>query len=98
MDYLKQGIGLRAMAQRDPVVEYHREGYDIFVAMLEGVKEECVGALFNAEIKAAPAPAPALAPAAASSVVAEFAPVATTAAPADAAQHDGGGHHATASR
>jgi len=35
MDYLKEGIGLRAMAQRDPLVEYQREGYDMFTAMLE---------------------------------------------------------------
>ncbi len=43
MDYLKEGIGLRAMAQRDPLVEYQREGYDMFVAMLDGLKEESVG-------------------------------------------------------
>ena len=36
MDYLKEGIGLRAMAQRDPLVEYQREGYDMFIGMLEG--------------------------------------------------------------
>jgi hypothetical protein len=41
MDYLKEGIGLRAMAQRDPLVEYQLEGYDMFVRMLEAVKEEC---------------------------------------------------------
>ena len=40
MDYLKEGIGLRAMAQRDPLVEYQREGYDMFIGMLEGLKEE----------------------------------------------------------
>ena len=43
MDYLKEGIGLRAMAQRDPLVEYQREGYDMFTAMLDGLKEESVG-------------------------------------------------------
>src|SRR5262245_45287665 len=42
MDYLKQGIGLRAMAQRDPLIEYQREGFDMFSTMLEGLKEECV--------------------------------------------------------
>ncbi|WP_204902334.1 hypothetical protein, partial [Escherichia coli] len=47
MDYLKEGIGLRAMAQRDPLVEYQREGYDMFQGMLEGLKEESVGFLFN---------------------------------------------------
>ncbi|MDX1874334.1 preprotein translocase subunit SecA [Mycolicibacterium sp. 120266] len=63
MDYLKEGIGLRAMAQRDPLVEYQREGYDMFVAMLDGLKEESVGFLFNVAVEAAPpAPAPQAAP------------------------------------
>ena len=57
MDYLKEGIGLRAMAQRDPLVEYQREGYDMFVGMLDGLKEESVGFLFNVTVEAAPAPA-----------------------------------------
>ncbi len=56
MDYLKEGIGLRAMAQRDPLIEYQREGYDMFAAMLEGIKEETVGHLFNVRVQpAAPA-------------------------------------------
>ena len=46
MDYLKEGIGLRAMAQRDPLVEYQKEGGDMFNAMNEGVKEETVRQLF----------------------------------------------------
>ncbi len=50
MDYLQEGIGLRAMAQRDPLVEYQREGYDLFVAMMDGIKEESVGFLFNVEV------------------------------------------------
>ena len=54
MDYLKEGIGLRAMAQRDPLVEYQREGYDMFIGMLEGFKEESVGFLFNVQVEAAP--------------------------------------------
>ncbi len=64
MDYLKEGIGLRAMAQRDPLVEYQREGYDMFMAMLEGMKEESVGFLFNVSVEAVPAPqvAPVQAP------------------------------------
>ncbi len=57
MDYLKEGIGLRAMAQRDPVIEFQTEGYDMFVGMLEGAKEECVRSLFNAVVKPAQAPA-----------------------------------------
>ncbi|MFT4306382.1 MAG: preprotein translocase subunit SecA, partial [Microbacterium sp.] len=51
MDYLKEGIGLRAMAQRDPLVEYQREGYQLFQAMNEAIKEESVGFLFNLEVK-----------------------------------------------
>ena len=71
MDYLKEGIGLRAMAQRDPLVEYQREGYDMFVGMLEGLKEESVGFLFNVTVEAAPAPA--VAPVAAPAGLAQFA-------------------------
>ncbi len=57
MDYLKEGIGLRAMAQRDPLIEYQREGYDMFSAMLEGIKEETVGHMFNVRVQTAqPAP------------------------------------------
>jgi preprotein translocase subunit SecA len=64
MDYLKEGIGLRAMAQRDPLIEYQREGYDMFVGMLDGLKEESVGFLFNVAVEAAPSPtvAPIAAP------------------------------------
>ena len=68
MDYLQDGIGLRAMAQRDPLVEYQREGYDLFSAMMDAVKEELVGYLFSAEVQVegdqvgakglTPAPAP----------------------------------------
>ncbi|WP_333619348.1 preprotein translocase subunit SecA [Dietzia sp.] len=51
MDYLKEGIGLRAMAQRDPLVEYQREGFDMFTQMLEGLREETVGFVFNAKVQ-----------------------------------------------
>ena len=51
MDYLQEGIGLRAMAQRDPLVEYQREGFDLFSAMMDAIKEELVGFLFNAEVQ-----------------------------------------------
>jgi preprotein translocase subunit SecA len=56
MDYLQEGIGLRAMAQRDPLVEYQREGYDMFAAMMEAIQEESVGFLFNLEVEVEPAP------------------------------------------
>ena len=54
MDYLRDGIGLRAMAQRDPLIEYQREGYELFTAMMEAIKEETVGYLFNVEVQAPP--------------------------------------------
>ena len=53
MDYLKEGIGLRAMAQRDPLVEYQREGFQLFGAMTDAIKEESIGYLFNLEVKIA---------------------------------------------
>ncbi|WP_018505456.1 preprotein translocase subunit SecA [Parafrankia discariae] len=53
MDYLQEGIGLRAMGQRDPVVEYQREGFDMFQTMMEGIKEESVRLLFNVEVQVA---------------------------------------------
>jgi preprotein translocase subunit SecA len=53
MDYLKEGIGLRAMAQRDPLVEYKREGFEMFSALLEALKEESVGLLFSVPVEVA---------------------------------------------
>ena len=50
MDYLQEGIGLRAMAQRDPLVEYQKEGYELFSAMMDSIAEEMVGYLFNVEV------------------------------------------------
>jgi preprotein translocase subunit SecA len=57
MDYLQEGIGLRAMAQRDPLVEYQREGFLLFQAMTEAIKEESVGYLFNIEVQVQTGPA-----------------------------------------
>lgn len=51
MDYLKEGIGLRAMAQRDPLVEYQREGYTMFQQMMGAIKEETIGFMFNVEVE-----------------------------------------------
>jgi preprotein translocase subunit SecA len=51
MDYLKDGIGLRAMAQRDPLIEYQREGFQMFQAMMGQIKEETVGYLYNLEVE-----------------------------------------------
>ena len=73
MDYLKEGIGLRAMAQRDPLVEYQREGYDMFIGMLDGLKEESVGLLFNAQVQAVAPPAATVGAQDAPAAMAEFA-------------------------
>ena len=51
MDYLKDGIGLRAMAQRDPLIEYQREGFQMFQSMMGQIKEESVGYLYNLEVE-----------------------------------------------
>jgi preprotein translocase subunit SecA len=55
MDYLRDGVGLRAYAQRDPLVEYNREGFDMFQQMLDGVREESVGTLFRVQVQIEPA-------------------------------------------
>jgi preprotein translocase subunit SecA len=51
MDYLREGIGLRAYSQRDPLVEYQREGFDMFNAMMDAIKEESVGFLFHVDVQ-----------------------------------------------
>ncbi|MEU6861047.1 preprotein translocase subunit SecA [Glycomyces sp. NPDC046736] len=51
VDYLKQGISLRAYAQRDPVIEYQKEAFEMFQTMLDGIKEDTVRFLMNAELK-----------------------------------------------
>ncbi len=56
MDYLREGIGLRAWAQRDPLVEYQNEGYTMFDTMKEGIKEESVGSLFNLQVQVQESP------------------------------------------
>jgi preprotein translocase subunit SecA len=57
MDYLREGIGLRAMAQRDPLVEYQREGGDMFNVMMEAFMEEVVGYVFHLDVEVQQAPA-----------------------------------------
>ena len=51
MDYLKDGIGLRGMGQRDPLVEYQREGYQMYNSMIEAIKEESVQLLFHVDVQ-----------------------------------------------
>ena len=57
MDYLQEGIGLRALGARDPLVEYQREGFSMFNAMLEAIKEESVGFVFHVDVTPAEPPA-----------------------------------------
>jgi preprotein translocase subunit SecA len=52
MDYLREGVSLRGYGQRDPLIEYQREGYDMFAAMMDGIKEDSVGSLFNLQVQA----------------------------------------------
>ena len=52
MDYLKDGIGLRGMGQRDPLVEYQREGYQMYNSMVDSIKEEGIQLLFNLDLEA----------------------------------------------
>ena len=53
MDYLQEGIGLRAIGQRDPLVEYQREAFDMFQALQETIKREAVAYVFNASVQVA---------------------------------------------
>jgi preprotein translocase subunit SecA len=68
MDYLREGVSLRGYGQRDPLIEYQREGYDMFKVMMEGIKEESVSTLFNAQVQ--PVEDPIVADAADAGVVA----------------------------
>src|SRR5260221_556833 len=51
MDYLQSGIHMRGHAQRDPLVEYQREGFSLFTAMMDAIKEESVGYLFHLDVQ-----------------------------------------------
>ncbi|MGB8996399.1 MAG: preprotein translocase subunit SecA [Pseudonocardiaceae bacterium] len=93
MDYLKEGIGLRAMAQRDPLVEYKREGFEMFSALLEALKEESVAFLFNVQVQVAEPEIvedPAQAPLAAAPTPMEPAPAGSALSQLDGQANDGG--------
>ncbi len=55
MDYMREGIGLRAMAQKDPLIEYRNEGHDMFVELNRTIREEVIGILFHLQVEAHPA-------------------------------------------
>ena len=50
MDYLRAGIGLRAMGQKDPLIEYQLEGYDLFSALVDGVKVDTIRYLYHVQV------------------------------------------------
>ena len=79
MDYLKEGIGLRAMAQRDPLVEYGREGYLMYQDMVASIKEDVVGYLFNLQVQVQQSPE-SMVPKAVSDLLKNVAPQAAAAA------------------
>ena len=54
MDQLRQGIGLRAYGQRDPVVEYKFEGFDMFEEMIRNIQEDTVRIIYNAHLQQPP--------------------------------------------
>ncbi len=56
MDYLRSGIGLRAMAQKDPLVEYQREGYDLFSLLVDSVKEDTLRYMYHVKVERQQAP------------------------------------------
>jgi len=58
MDYLRAGIGLRAMGQRDPLTEYQREAFDMFADLVEAVKRDAVRYLFHVQVTQQPAEQP----------------------------------------
>ncbi len=58
LDHLKEGIGLRGYGQRDPLVEYKKESFQLFEAMKEGIEEQILQYLFRFEVAQAPAERP----------------------------------------
>ena len=50
LDYLREGIGLRAMGQRDPVVEYKNEAFDMFAGMVGGINEDFLRTVFHIQL------------------------------------------------
>ena len=52
MDALRQGVGLRAYGQRDPLVEYKREAYEMFEVLMAGIKQEVASAVFRSTTSA----------------------------------------------
>ena len=51
MDYLREGVGLRSLAQKDPLVEYTAEGHAMFLELNGLIREEVLGTLFHAQLQ-----------------------------------------------
>jgi preprotein translocase subunit SecA len=62
MDQLREGIGLRGYAGKDPLIEYKREGYEMFMDMISRIKEDVIKYLFRIQIKAEETPSLEMAP------------------------------------
>src|SRR5450631_4438946 len=99
MDYLQEGIQLRSYGQRDPLVEYQREGFTMFTTMMDAIKEESVLLLFNAEVQVATPEPPPITDAAigetataAAETEPQSAPARKTVAQEVAGADDGAGH------
>ena len=60
MDYLQEGINLRAMGQKDPLVEWQREGYDMFTQMTEAIADDFVRYVMHLDVVVQPAAQPAV--------------------------------------
>ena len=56
MDHLKEGIGLRGYAQRDPLREYQKEGYNLFLDLVDRISAESIEKLFMVQLARQPAP------------------------------------------
>jgi preprotein translocase subunit SecA len=63
MDHLRDGIGLRGYAQKDPLREYQREGYDMFMDLIHRIKADTVGTLFHLQVRPHQEPPPEARPA-----------------------------------
>jgi preprotein translocase subunit SecA len=60
MDYLQEGINLRAVGQKDPLVEWQREGYEMFGALMKGIAQDFVKYVMHVQVIRNEAPAPAV--------------------------------------
>jgi preprotein translocase subunit SecA len=60
MDYLQEGINLRAMGQKDPLTEWQREGFEMFGSMMKGIAQDFVKYVMHVQVVRNDAPAPAV--------------------------------------